>query len=319
MNRLGKRTFAIAVLSFCTPALLRGDCSLTTINVTPLNDAGPRFYKGFPTRPLSAGWKCAAARASCRRARDGRANSATWMRTAIQTLPGKIVMISVGMSNTTQEFASAGTGNFKARADADPAKNPQLIIVDGAQGGRDATTWLDPGAPTWTTVDARLSTAGVTPKQVQVCWLKQAIARPNDLGAFPAHAQTLQTDLAIIARNLKTRFPNIKICYFSSRTRAYTNVATSLNPEPFAYEGGFSTKWLIEDQIAGRGNLNWDAPRPGCRSPPLLGTISLGRRHRAALGRIHLAVQRFAARLYAPVTDRWRAESRGAAPDVFQN
>ena len=52
---------------------------------------------------------------------------------------GKIVMISVGMSNTTQEFASAGTGNFKARADADPAKNPQLIIVDGAQGGQDAT------------------------------------------------------------------------------------------------------------------------------------------------------------------------------------
>ena len=47
---------------------------------------------------------------------------------------GKIVMISVGMSNTTQEFSSAGTGNFKARADADPAKNPQLIIVDGAPG-----------------------------------------------------------------------------------------------------------------------------------------------------------------------------------------
>lgn len=268
MLRLGKRIFAVAVLSFCTSALLRGDCSLTTINVAPLNDAGARFYNGFQCGLYPRGGNARPP------AHDA---AAVAMAAQVQPLDtngnpnaaGKIVMISVGMSNTTQEFSSAGTGNFKARADADPAKNPQLIIVDGAQGGQDATAWLDPSAPTWTTVNNRLSNAGVTPSQVQVCWLKQAIAGPNNLGAFPAHAQTLQNDLAIIARNLKTRFPNIRICYFSSRTRAYTNVATSLNPEPFAFEGGFSTKWLIEDQIAGRGNLNWDVTR-GAVVAPLL-------------------------------------------------
>src|SRR5207248_8388386 len=124
---------------------------------------------------------------------------------------GKIVMISIGMSNTTQEFATKGTQNFKLRADADPAKNPQLTIVDGAQGGQDATAWIDPGATTWSVVNQRLTAAGVTPQQVEVGWLKQALAEPINYGAFPAHAQALQSDLEIILRNAKTNFPNLKI------------------------------------------------------------------------------------------------------------
>jgi hypothetical protein len=40
---------------------------------------------------------------------------------------GKIVLLSVGMSNTTQEFSE-----FKRIADPDPEKNPNLVIVDGA-------------------------------------------------------------------------------------------------------------------------------------------------------------------------------------------
>src|SRR5205814_8711958 len=135
-------------------------------------------------------------------------------------------MISVGMSNATQEYATKGTQNFKLRADADPAKNPQLILVDGAQGGQDAPACIDPGAATWTTVNQRLTAARVTPAQVQVAWLTQALARPNNYGAFPAHAQALQSDLEIILRNLKTKFPNIRITYFSPRTRAYTNTPT---------------------------------------------------------------------------------------------
>ena len=107
-------------------------------------------------------------------------------------------------------------------------------------------------------------------QQVQVVWLKQAIARPSSLGTFPAHAQVLRDDLAVIARNARARYPNLKLLYFSSRTRAYTNVASSLNSEPFAFEGGFSVKWLIEDQIAGRNNLNWDAARGPVIAPLLL-------------------------------------------------
>jgi hypothetical protein len=44
---------------------------------------------------------------------------------------GKIVLISVGMSNTTQEFSQ-----FITLANVDPEKSPKVVIVDGAQGGQ---------------------------------------------------------------------------------------------------------------------------------------------------------------------------------------
>ena len=81
-------------------------------------------------------------------------------------------------------------------------------------------------------------------------WIKQA---QGGAGPFPAKAQALQADLAAIARNLKLHFPNLQIAYVSSRTRAYT--LSGLSPEPTAYETGFAVKWLIEQQLAGTGNL----------------------------------------------------------------
>jgi hypothetical protein len=39
------------------------------------------------------------------------------------------------------------------------------------------------------------------------------------------------------------------------------------NPEPFAYEFGFSVEWLIADQIAGKLELNFDPAKGPVRSP----------------------------------------------------
>jgi hypothetical protein len=166
------------------------------------------------------------------------------------------------MSNTTAEFST-----FVSVANSDPAKNPQLVIVDGAQGGQDASKWTDPNAPTWSTVRSRLKAAGVSPAQVQVAWVKQALAHPSSLGGFPAHAQILQSDLEQIARNLKTNYPNIQLAYFSSRTRAYTNDPTTLNPEPFAYDSAFAVRWAIADQLSGNANLNFDSNKGAVVAP----------------------------------------------------
>lgn len=244
------------------------DCTLTETQRTPLNDLGPALYGGFdgglyphgsnqrPAAHRSAGLEIAATQIVPRDA-DG----------SVNTNSGKVVMISIGMSNTTQEFATGSkegggiSGTFKARADADPAKNPRLVIVDGAQGGRDATAWTNINAITWSTVDQRLTAAGVTSNQVQVAWVKQALAQVGSYGAFPAHAQKLQAMLGMIARNAKTRYPNLRLMYVSSRTRAYTAVPTALNPEPFAYEAAWATKWVIQDQINGVNDLNFDPNR----------------------------------------------------------
>jgi hypothetical protein len=167
------------------------------------------------------------------------------------------------MSNTTQEFST-----FKPLADADADKNSRLTIVDGAQGGMTAAdiSNLDSskGRQFWLTIDARLAQASVTAAQVQVAWVKEANARPT--AGFPQHANELKDQLALIAQILKTRFPNIKLAYYSSRT--YGGYAsTTLNPEPYAYESGFSVKWLIEDQINGSANLNFDPSRGQALAP----------------------------------------------------
>lgn len=257
----------VAILLWPIKAI--ADCSLTSLGILPLNDqtatykseTGGLYPDASNTRPASHDMSGAniASNEVLPRNGDG----------AVDLANGKIVMISVGMSNTTQEFATKGPGAFKVQADADPAKNPQLVIVDGAQGGQPSSAWTSPTANTWDNVDTRLANAGVTPLQVQVAWIKQARPKPAALGAFPLHAQILSQDLADITRSLKIRYPNVKLAYFSSRTRAYTDVTNSLNPEPYAFESAFSVRWLLQDQINGTGNLNFN-PAAGTVVAPWL-------------------------------------------------
>jgi len=184
---------------------------------------------------------------------------------------GKIVLASIGMSNTTQEFS-----NFVKLANGDPAKSESLVIVDGAQGGRDSRAWLttegkeDNGRTSpWDVLLQRLKAAGVTPAQVQVLWIKQAHISPANLGEFPKHAETLEAHLQFIVQHAKKTFPNLRLAYLSSRT--YAGYATTqLNPEPYSYESAFSVRWLIEKQIKGDATLNFDAAKGEVKSPILL-------------------------------------------------
>jgi hypothetical protein len=98
-----------------------------------------------------------------------------------------------------------------------------------------------------------------------VLWIKQAHARPSS--AFPDHAQALQRDIEKILRNAKARYPNLKIAYLSSRTRAYTAVQGSLNPEPQAFESAFAVRWIIEKQVNGAADLNYDSQKGAVVSP----------------------------------------------------
>jgi len=181
---------------------------------------------------------------------------------------GKIVLLSVGMSNTTQEFSF-----FKRLADNDPLKSERVVIVDGAQGGQAAEQWTDPtndvGKRVWGTVDQRLKAADATQEQVQVVWIKQALIAQGRFGEFPAHAKKLEADLVTILQQLKRHFPNLQLAYLSSRI--YAGYATTpLNPEPFAFEGAFSVRWVIDSQVSGDAKLNADAARGEVKAPVVL-------------------------------------------------
>ena len=167
------------------------------------------------------------------------------------TANGKIVWLSIGMSNTTQE-----TQKFIPLANALSGKNPRLTLVDGAVGGQTAQIISTQNnanySSYWNTVQTRLSAAGVSPKQVQVVWLKEA----NAVGTTPIkqYYDSLVVQLKRITWELKIRFPNVKLCYIASRISARYATST-LNPEPFAYYTGWAVKKVIEDQINGEAQL----------------------------------------------------------------
>jgi len=243
------------------PCWAPADCTLTNTAHTPLPELGYQLYQGYsgglypngannrPPAHLAAGLDIAVNQI---KPLDGLGHT--------NIASGKIVLLSIGMSNCTQEWATKGTNTFQDLANRDPAKNPQLAVIDGALGGQAASDWTNQFSTNWTTTAiSRLTNAGLSPAQVQVIWMKNALRQPATAGSFPAHAQLLRDDFEIMARNAIFWFTNLKIIYMSTRTRAYTADSSGLNPEPFAYESGFSVKWMIEDQIKGNASLNYNS------------------------------------------------------------
>ncbi len=243
------------------PAARAADCRRTTVGLTPLTELGTAPYQGFAGGLYGAGENTPPAEH----------RSLAMARTALieplaadgkPAADGRIVLLSIGMSNTTMEYTV-----FADMARSDPQVNPAVTVVDGAQGGQDAAIIRDPAAAYWQVIEERLGRAGVTAAQVQAVWLKQARSRPS--GPFPASAQALSDDLQTIVGLLAQRYPNLKVVYLSSRIYA-GYASTALNPEPYAYESGFAVQWLIGKQIRGDASLNADPARGPVRAPVLL-------------------------------------------------
>src|SRR5258706_4911900 len=202
---------------------LAADCTVTNLGVAPLNEMGFTTYSnsvgglypnGANTRPPAH--EAAGMRIATNEVVPLDASGST------DTNNGKIVLLSLGVSNTTQEWASGDnvthniTNAFKYRADQDPSKNPQLVIVDGAFGGQDAITWTNPASANWAMViTQRLVAVGVTTNQVQALWLKQALVAPHNYGSFSGHAPGLPGYPGILLRIAKAKYPNLKLAYLS--------------------------------------------------------------------------------------------------------
>ena len=241
-----------------------------TTGLVPVTEMGEAQYKG-QAGGLYGGGQNVPPEAQAKAAQEQTALIRPLDPNGAPAEAGVIALISIGMSNTTQEFST-----FKKLADADPNKSPHVVLVDCAQGGMAARQWAHPeiviaqNRPSpWAVLDQRLQKARVEPNQVQVVWLKQAEMNPGQYGAFPAHAQTLRDNMAIILRELKIRFPNLRIAYLSSRIYA-GYAGSALNPEPYAYESAFAVRWLIEDQIRGDAELNYAPARGEVKAPLLL-------------------------------------------------
>ena len=136
------------------------NCSNTSTGRPPINDLGTNYWRGYqgglypdgsnykPTVHYNAGMMFA----SQVQPLDTNGNPNT---------NGRYVLLSIGMSNTTQEFS-----RFMQIAQASGQVNSRLRIVDGAQGGADINVILDSNAVFWSNVMTRLRNNGVSRFQV---------------------------------------------------------------------------------------------------------------------------------------------------------
>src|SRR3990172_3579009 len=243
------------VLSFLCLNIYSQNCSNTSTGRPPINDLGTGYWHGAQGGLYPNGLNTSPT-----------SHNNGGLQMAAQILPldtngvydpvnGKVVWLSVGMSNTTME-----TQVFIPLTDTFQNKNTKLVLIDGAQGGQDINIILDTNANFWNVIVTRLRQRGLSTKQVQAVWFKEAEISPSDT-SFPGYAMSLKNKFKTVMNILKNKYRNVKLCYISSRI--YAGYATgALNPEPYAYYSGWSVKWLIQDQINGDTNLIYTGNNP---------------------------------------------------------
>ena len=200
---------------------------------------------------------------------------------------GRYIFLSIGISNTSREFCGSPAGepcsewSFVGLAANDPlVDHNHLVILNGATGGGVSASWNEPDDANYGRVrDEVLVPLGYAEPQVQIVWVK--LANPNPTIALPGSSSDAYKTFRVLGevlRSLRIRYPNVQQVFISSRIYA-GYATTALNPEPFAYEYGFSVKWLIEaqiDQMAGigidpfPGDLNYDTVAPWAAWGPYL-------------------------------------------------
>ncbi len=238
-------------------AYMKANPPRSSVGLISLIDLGTGMYKGTegglyaggknvpPPEHLKAGEKIAATIVPL----DEKGNKSP---------NGKIVLLSIGFSNPSIEFPA-----FQKRVAADPDVNPHLVTVNGCVGSQAAHMIADPHANYWKIGEQRLADAKVTREQVQAVWLKEVNPGGN---AWETERKRLHDDEVAILHILHDRFPNLKTTYVTSRSYGgYTVLGGS--PEPAAYETGFAVKALINDQITGSAELNYDPSKGAVRSP----------------------------------------------------
>src|SRR3954451_1778014 len=174
---------------------------------------------------------------------------------------GKYVLLAVGLSVTQQLM-----NQISPMANLDPAKNSHLVVVDGGTGGGTANALITTPSFFEAIINNYLPNAGVTPKQVVAVWFMDVDGGMS--GKFPSDMTTLQSQFETNAQMLLTNFPNLKIEYVSSiYYTGYSNGIKNLSNEPWTYESGFAVKNMIQDQLNGNANLNYDPARGPVLAP----------------------------------------------------
>jgi hypothetical protein len=163
---------------------------------------------------------------------------------------GVLGLLAIGPSTTFDAF-----NQLIPEGSADPAVNRHVVFVNGAIPDETADQLSEQNSAFWNAIlNYIIPFAGVTNDQIVVAWVDIVDSLSS---TFPADAQQLQGELEMIAQELHTNLPNLKVAYFGSLNyTGYSNGVAITNPEPQGYDGGFADKWAIQDQINGTCSIS---------------------------------------------------------------
>lgn len=165
---------------------------------------------------------------------------------------GHILFLSLG--------GSTGGHNMKALRDitrGNPATNPYIKILNANTGTGEASlnAIASADSPYWSHVTQILTgDAEASYRQVQLIYLETDEGSKNT--DWPSRPIEVKQLLEEAMRNIKSKFPNIKIVYVLGRTHTF-DVSATWNREPCPYYFGWSCKWAIQDQINGDPGMKY--------------------------------------------------------------
>ena len=241
---------------FAIPLIAQVDCDNTSTGNIPINDLGTGFYFGAQGGLYPGGSNVMP---------TGHAKAGKTIGNSIKPLNadgavdfenGVVVFAGFGASTAGNTF-----NTFKSTVNGTPdLYNPCLKFVNLCMGGKGLETMIPPFHDWYWEylTDSLIPDAGLTRAQVQIAWIKTA-SKDDSIPEFPLQADAIYEKYIPSIQRLKENFPNLKILYIGSH--AYGGYAgedsdnADLAGEPAAYYGGFSVKWVIEDQIMGNPEL----------------------------------------------------------------
>ncbi|MFQ5691042.1 MAG: hypothetical protein ACE5HQ_12310 [Gemmatimonadota bacterium] len=163
---------------------------------------------------------------------------------------GRLVIISISMSNGQQEFA-----RFIGLFAGDAAVDPAIGLVNCARGGNALENWLQKQS-LWDDCKTKVLNAGFDLDQIKVVWAKDADQFTSQSTTLPdpdADYFHLVDNISALSQRIGQEFPSVQAIFHTSRI--YGGYVAQPNQrargEPISYEGGLAINEVIRRQQRG--------------------------------------------------------------------
>jgi hypothetical protein len=190
---------------------------------------------------------------------------------AAQNVQSGTVLLSIGMSNTTQLFSKL-----------DPAVT-RLTLVDGAQGGCVARKFAQATHTCWSGVTSALSAKGKTASDVSVVWI-MAVNPARTSQSVSSYVSGLSKDLNNVVKNVRTKYGTDTLILMSGLHHEVYAPKSSIQPEPHAWESSN----IVNSIVAANSDVDWGPylwnPAPQARADGMNITCAMA----SGTGGVHL-------------------------------